>query len=123
MDAMTMMLVLSCSAGEDSLDQFPPLAMAKMQQGRCHEHIDRLEAMERWYGWENGRWATWRCEVKDALAYWKLLEACLEEPSHLKKQAAMRDLKEQLGVKKFDEGWHPREIPGSWEFKNRDDSR
>lgn len=122
MDALTMMLVLSLVPVEDdSLDQFPGVYDVRTQQCRCQEHLDRLEAVEQLYGWENGRWAAWRDEVGEVLAYWKLLEECHTQPSCPLRAAAVRLLKERIGAKNFDEGWRPREMPGSWVF--RDDSK
>ncbi len=121
MDALTMMLVLSCPLLEDdSLQQFPTLSAVRTQQEHCLEHLDRLEAAELFYGWEDGRWAMWRDEIRESMGYWQLLEECHAESSHPRKQAAMRRLKEYLGVKNFDKGWHPPEIPPRWDFKIRD---
>ena len=121
MDALTMILALSCPFGEDSLDQFPSLSRARDQQCRCQAHLDRLEALEKLYGWENGRWATWRDEVRETMAYWRLLEECLTEPSYPRREAMVRRMKERIGVKNFNEGWTPPEMPDDWRFRSDSD--
>jgi O6-methylguanine-DNA--protein-cysteine methyltransferase len=121
LDALTMLFALSAPVYEECLDQFCSASYAKTQAVRCHEHLERLRALEASRGWEGGRWRVWYKEVEGQLDYWELLVTVRAGESYPERARAIGRLKERLGAGHFAKGWRPPEMPASWVFQSGTD--
>lgn len=105
------LLILSISTSD--LERFPDVGTCREQIKRCRTHEEWLRTQQNLHGWMDGRFESWREDVRKRERYWKTLELAHDPDNHgmVWQLTWLLRLRALIGEDHYEAGYHPSLLP------------